>query len=81
MNANKIEPLTFDAAKLRVKSGGNIIASNQISALKIAVMYPIRKIEIDKGKEGVPGYYWHYHINGNHGAPHIWFEGPKLFDY
>ena len=31
-----------------------------------------RVYEIDKGKEGVPGYYYHYHLNDKHGNPHIW---------
>ena len=86
-NANKGAPLTYGAAQLRVSMGGNIMAVNQASALKIATLYPVRRLEIDKGKEGISGYYWHYHVsmdyNANqiHGAPHIWFEGPVLFDY
>lgn len=85
--ANKQEELTYFGAQMRVEKGGNIIAVNQLSAYKIAVLYPKRRLEIDKGKEGVAGYYWHYHISRGydrsniHGAPHIWFEGPKLFDY
>ena len=37
-----------------------------------------RVYEIDKGKEGVPGYYYHYHLNNHHGNPHIWHYGNEL---
>ena len=81
------EPISYVDAQIRVATGRNIIATNQASALKIAVTYPARRLEIDAGKEGILGYYWHYHVSMNysdnyiHRAPHIWFEGPRLFDY
>lgn len=86
-NANKQEPISYVQAQIRVARGKNIIANNQISALRVAVCYPVRRLEINKNKEKIIGYYWHYHVSMNyddnniHRAPHIWFEGPKLFDY
>ena len=74
-NANKIAPLTYPEAKLRISTGENILCENQIAAYAIVKPYYRGKRpepEIHKGE----GYYWHYHINmKNHGAPHIWFQG------
>jgi hypothetical protein len=30
------------------------------------------KAEIDKGKNGIIGYYWHYHTYNRNGA-HVWY--------
>ena len=40
-----------------------------------------RIYEIDKGKENVPGYYYHYHLDSKHGNPHIWHLGAKLVNW
>lgn len=81
-NAIPQEPLSYSQAQIRVASGKNIMCVDQIAALKIAIVYPTRKLEIDRDQNGNPkqGYYWHYHINGKHGAPHIWFYGIPFFD-
>lgn len=73
--------ISYTEAQIRVQIGLDIMCKSQMEALDIASQYPIRKLEIDKNKEGVPGYYWHYHINGRHGFPHIWFYGLPIMDY
>lgn len=65
--------ITYGEALLRVKLNKNIMCKNQITALKIVQQYS--QYELDFNKIQIPGrtYYLHYHINGKHGAPHIWF--------
>ena len=70
----------MDAVK-RVKSGKSIMALNHVFAVQIAnaIGTDPYSAEIDKNKENVLGYYFHYHNPGEHGDPHIWFYGPKMF--
>lgn len=51
----------------------NILCRNGKYALEIASKYDLYKLEIDLRQESGKDYYPHYHINGRHGAPHIWF--------
>ena len=58
------------------------MCSDQLAALEIAAQYRSRTLEIDRDARGNPraGYFWHYHINGKHGSPHIWFYGEPYFN-
>ena len=70
-------PISYENAVNRVSIGENVMCRSQAEALNIAVLYNIRKLEKPHGESG---YYWHYHINGKHGAPHIWFYGEPYID-
>ena len=60
-------------AKLRVDMKKDILCRNQDYAIKIASQYKLWEPEIDTRQDIGKVYYPHYHINGKHGSPHIWF--------
>ena len=47
-------------------------------AKRLTSMCVKRNYEIDKGKAGVDGYFYHYHPYGGHGDPHVWHYGGGL---
>ena len=51
------------------------MCKNQAAAYEIAKNYKNSFVEKPHGGSG---YFWHYHINKKHGAPHIWFYGKGL---
>jgi RHS repeat-associated protein len=73
------KPLTLDQAISEVKAGRNVFAVTKSEArivAQAASTHPVCDPEIDKGKEIVTGYYYHFHTNVKNGA-HVWY----LFNY
>ena len=65
--------LTYNEARNRVKSGGDVVAINRSFALSLVNgCGGYLREEIDKGKENVPGFYYHFHPKCNPKA-HVWY--------
>ena len=74
-DAKPITEISYTKALSTVKAGGNIICINYNSALAVAKWFPKSYVDEPHGEKG---YYYHFHIDKNHEAPHIWFFGvPK----
>lgn len=68
--------ITMNEAIARVGINQNVMCNTQHAAYILARIFTDNPIlEIDSENTRKPGkkYYWHYHINSNHGNPHIWF--------
>ena len=66
--------LSFNSAKSRVRRQGNVLAINKQYAKRLANQFSgVEGPEIDKGKAGIPGYYYHYHIKNRKSRVHIWY--------
>ena len=60
-------------ASLLSGSEQSFICSDYSTADKLTAAWRKTRIyEIDRGKENVPGYYRHFHLDNRHGNPHIW---------
>lgn len=66
-------PISQKEANDRVKENRSIMCSDYKSAHRIAIKFPSPKLEMNEGTFGQSGFYPHFHINGGHGDPHIWF--------
>lgn len=49
------------------------MCANYTKARQVAVNFPGAYQEINRGKYGTAEFYPHFHINEEHGEPHIWF--------
>lgn len=69
--------LTFSQAKSYVKNGKSVFTVTKSEAKALAKSAyggknPVGP-EIDKGKNGVIGYYWHFHVYGRKNKAHVWY--------
>ena len=71
------KPLTFSQAKSYVRKGKNVFTVTKREAKLLSKSaYGGKKPvgpEIDKGKNNVIGYYWHYHVYGRKNKAHVWY--------
>lgn len=75
INANKLEPLSYTQAQIRVATGKNVFCRNQMAAYVLVKPY-YRGKRPQPERDRDESHYWHYHINSKlHGSPHIWFDG------
>ncbi len=68
--------LSYYEAISYVVSGKSVFTVTKVEAYALAIAAggtPKSVIcEIDKGKEDIKGYYWHYHVSRSNKA-HIWY--------
>lgn len=69
--------LSYSEAKSYVKNGKSVFTVTKSEAKALAKSaYGGKKPvgpEIDKGKNGVLGYYWHFHVYGRKNKAHVWY--------
>lgn len=69
--------LTFSQAKSYVKNGKSVftVTKSEEKALAKSAYGGKKPVgpEIDKGKNGVIGYYWHFHVYGRKNKAHVWY--------
>ena len=69
--------LSYSEAKSYVKNGKSVFTVTKSEAKALAKSaYGGKKPvgpEIDKGKKGVLGYYWHFHVYGRKNKAHVWY--------
>ena len=77
--------ISFEKALTYLLAGQNqsfICIDGQTAKMLTNPFSKTRIYEIDKNKEGVEGYYYHYHLDNNHGNPHVWhYGGALLYPY
>ena len=79
-----LNPVTYEQALSSLLSGSSqsfMCIDGDVAKMLTNSFRRTRIYEIDKGKEGIPGYYYHYHLNNKHGNPHIWHYGEKLHNW
>ena len=69
-------PLSYSQAVKEVSRRHNVFTVTKAEAKAVAKAAGDNKkptkAEIDKGKNGIIGYYWHYHTYNRNGA-HVWY--------
>ena len=69
-------PLSYSQAVKEVSRRHNVFTVTKAEAKAVAKAAGNNKkptkAEIDKGKNGIIGYYWHYHTYNRNGA-HVWY--------
>ena len=72
-------PLTYDEAVQEINQGHNVftVTSREALALALTASADNSNLEpqIDKGKENVTGYYWHFHTNPKNDG-HVFYLVP-----
>lgn len=68
--------LTYSQAVKEVSYSRNVFTVTKTEALAVAKAAGKNKKpvgpEIDRGKSGIMGYYWHFHTYNRNGA-HVWY--------
>lgn len=72
--------LTLNEAKNRVYAHMDVMCSDARAAYALVVGGHNLIYEIDSNPTSYIAYY-HFHINGSHGSPHIWHYGPPSSNY
>lgn len=65
----------FNTALASLLSGAeqSFICSDYNTARRLTENWSATRIyEIDRGKENVDGYFYHFHLDSTHENPHIW---------
>ena len=65
--------ISMNQAKLRIEANQSVMCKDRISPAALVIRNPDAFYE--SKHKNLPGYYNHYHVDKNHGDPHIWFYG------